>query len=97
MVVSIRGYVWSKEIFREVFTEVVDEIVYPATWWDAVKERWYPKFLKRIFPPKYICKDKVIHKTVRHIHTCPHINVATRGSCLHFLSAKSCHKTVDEK
>lgn len=35
------------------------EIRYPATWWDAVKLRWFPAWLLRRYPPVH-----VVHKTV---------------------------------
>lgn len=30
-----------------------EAIVYPATWWDAVKDRWFPRWLRRRFPPRF--------------------------------------------
>ena len=39
---------------------------YPATWWDAFKNRWYPKFLKNRFPVNWA------HFNLYNI--CPHIN-----------------------
>ena len=41
---------------------------YPATWWDALKNRWYPKFLKKWFPIEWD------HFNLYNI--CPHINHA---------------------
>lgn len=29
------------------------QLKYPRTWWDAVKARWFPKWLLRKFPIKY--------------------------------------------
>lgn len=39
---------------------------YPETWWDAFKERWYPKFLKKRFPVRW--------DHFRLYNICPHIN-----------------------
>ena len=41
---------------------------YPATWWDAFKNRWYPKFLKTRFPVSW--------DHFRLYNICPHINQA---------------------
>lgn len=29
---------------------IVDKHQYPKTWWDAFKQRWFPQFLRRLFP-----------------------------------------------
>ena len=39
---------------------------YPETWWDAFKNRWYPKFLKKRFPVKW--------DAFKLYNICPHIN-----------------------
>lgn len=33
--------------------ERVEEISYPLNWWEAVRERWFPKFWLRIYPVRY--------------------------------------------
>jgi len=49
---------------------------YPATWWDAFKNRWYPQFLKKRFPVSW--------DHFRLYNICPHINhVFPSNSALH--------------
>lgn len=33
-----------------------ETIGYPATWWDAIKERWFPLFVLEEFPVRYVTK-----------------------------------------
>ena len=44
--IQVRGYVWSQEPSRY-------ETKYPRDWWQAVKERWFPKWLLERFPIEY--------------------------------------------
>lgn len=37
----------------EVARRRLTEYRWPATWWDAVKERWYPTWAKRRWPVRY--------------------------------------------
>lgn len=30
------------------------DVQYPETWWDAVKERWFPDWLKKWYPVEYL-------------------------------------------
>ncbi len=46
----------------------IEKIKYPSTWWDAFKDRWYPKFLKKRFPINW--------EHFRLYNICPHINEA---------------------
>lgn len=45
---------------------------YPATWWDAVKERWAPRWLRRMYPVRY--KHISIHQKI-YKAVCPHVLV----------------------
>lgn len=38
------------EVFGEVRQEV--EVQYPSTWWDALKARFFPEWLRRRYPPR---------------------------------------------
>lgn len=33
--------------------EYSETITYPVTWWDAFKDRWFPKWLQKRFPVNY--------------------------------------------
>ena len=77
-IAKIQIVLWSNKI-RE---EVQETIKFPRDWWQAVKERFFPKFLKRKYPVKYQYRDIVFH----HFHTCPHIDRAVEGNHLEFLS-----------
>lgn len=39
---------------------------YPSTWWNAFKNRWYPRFLKKRFPVEW--------DEFKLYNICPHIN-----------------------
>ena len=39
-------------------------VSYPATWWQALKHRWFPKWLTKLFPIKW--------RQVETIRFCPH-------------------------
>jgi hypothetical protein len=41
------------EFTRYITSETIEEISYPTTWWDAVKERFFPKTALKKFPVKY--------------------------------------------
>lgn len=47
VVYSLYGRMWGKECSRPI------EIRYPKNWIEAVKERWLPYRLRKIFPIKY--------------------------------------------
>lgn len=38
----------------KLFTRQLSKHKYPADWVQAFKERWFPKWLKKFFPVKYI-------------------------------------------
>lgn len=42
----LQGYIWGE-------TGKTETIKYPATWRDAFKERWFPKWLLRRYPVNY--------------------------------------------
>lgn len=47
--IALRGLVVTLE--KAFFGEVVEDqhIEFPSTWWDAVKQRWFPQWLQRKF------------------------------------------------
>ena len=69
---------------KEVTKTVVDHVKYPATWKDAIKERFYPDFLKARFPVNYIYRNVEIH----HFHVCPHLDVPSQATHLDFCIGK---------
>jgi len=46
IVLSFRSYLWGEDLGDVV-------IKYPENWWEAFKERWYPKYILDKFPVKY--------------------------------------------
>ncbi|KKM18977.1 hypothetical protein LCGC14_1660340 [marine sediment metagenome] len=58
---------------NQIHTETIKGDDVPVTWWDGFKEEYFPRFLKRRFPPK-IRQTFTEHKT---IHVCPHLNYRT--------------------
>ena len=70
-----------KDIMKGIFTQVRMvlntltqehyQLKYPRTWWDAVKARWFPKWLLRKFPVEY--------SAVYTTHVFPEMAVPTYG------------------
>jgi hypothetical protein len=46
LTLMVHGYVWGE-------SGETQTICYPATWWDAVKERWFPAWLNARYPIRY--------------------------------------------
>ena len=46
MTLLVHGYIWGE-------SGKTQTIRYPATWWDAVKERWFPQWLLARYPVTY--------------------------------------------
>lgn len=51
---------------------------YPKDWWQAVKERWFPKWAKNKWPIKYV----VIDISENKFAVCPHL--PCDGSIMHY-------------
>lgn len=49
----------------KALTQEVETVAYPADWWQALKARWYPGWMKRLAPVRY-----TRHTFVRY---CPHL------------------------
>ena len=72
---------------RHTHDEVTEEMVktYPATMWEELKRDFWPDWLKRRYPVRYIREVKhVLHK---HYNICPHLN-APQGNHLDFIVEK---------
>lgn len=77
MVHRLCWWVWG----RDVSQTVVATTSYPASWWEAFKDRFLPKFLQKRFPVERVYVDTIIH----HFHVCPHINYKfENASQIHF-------------
>ena len=64
----VRGHVWSNQIHQLTRREEV-----PATWWDGVKQAFFPMWLVKRMP----IRVRTILTEVKYIHTCPHLNIST--------------------
>lgn len=66
---TLRGYIWS-EPPKSI------RVRYPSTWWDAFKERWFPKWAVEAYPVDYtietmegqIFYPKLPHTVPEHVH-----------------------------
>lgn len=59
--VNIKGYLWGEEAAKR-------EIQYPQDWWQAFKERWFPKCLLKKYPVIYthiVMEAKAIYPNFR--------------------------------
>jgi len=46
IVLRVTGHIWAEQL-------VSDEFQWPADWWEAFKERWFPAWAKRRWPVRY--------------------------------------------
>lgn len=46
---QMSGFVWGEELEAEI-------VSYPSSWWDALKDRWFPNWLERRFPVRMTTK-----------------------------------------
>jgi len=62
--VRVDGLHWLRAVDRDDFIarcrqwflgtpSVVEQVTFPATWWDAFKERWFPLWLRRLSPVSF--------------------------------------------
>lgn len=57
----------------------------PADWWQALRERWFPKWWLKKWPVKYRVETKeVVTKTIIY-NVCPHLHVTDNRNHLQFL------------
>jgi hypothetical protein len=54
---EVNAYVWSQDAGKKV------EFKYPADWWQAVKERFSPKWFTKKYPVVYITKTFIVKAT----------------------------------
>jgi len=78
-------------LLRGVPTEYQDEVAFswPADWWQAFKERWFPRWLLKKYPVAYRT-EVVARKLVEHRY-CPHIRTPPGNGdkvCFDYLLAK---------
>jgi hypothetical protein len=48
----------ASEKLEEIEIEATVTVDYPATWWQHFKHRWYPEWLQKRFPVRYISKTE---------------------------------------
>jgi len=64
---------------------------WPADWWQAVKERFAPQWVKRWFPVKY---ERVDIDQKIYASCCPHLDIKFRDDVNHyhfqFMAGESC-------
>lgn len=73
--------------FSGFFAGLADETInierrYPADWWQAFRERWFPAFWLRRWPVQYV--EISIHQP-RFKAVCPHLRVNQQGPHIEFL------------
>lgn len=84
IVAQIERTVWSKKIGHE-------DIRYPADWWEAVKERWAPRWFLRRWPVRYR------HFDVSVYHTYPGLTVREERPTLRVSHFTHTDKRPDEE
>jgi hypothetical protein len=58
---------------------------WPTDWWQALKERWWPRWALRRWPVEY--KHLDIHETI-YKAVCPHVTSKENRLCFQWLSEK---------
>lgn len=58
---------------------------WPRTWWDALKDRWFPSWAKTRWPPQY---DSIDIDQPLYLAVCPHLYTEPQGSHLEWLAAE---------
>ena len=71
LVARLSAFVYGLEVDRIVVNKQ-----WPATWWDAVKERWFPNWAKQRWPVRW---DSVEVDEPKFI-VCPHLDVPGQES-----------------
>jgi len=59
---------------------------YPADWWQAFKDRWFPKWLLRKYPVQ--CREIIIHKKIYRA-VCPHVHADPPATHLRWLAEET--------
>jgi hypothetical protein len=61
MIIEFRTWLYGEELARQ-------EVSYPAGWWQAFKFRWFPGFLKSVWPVEYetvVVEAKILYPLLR--------------------------------
>lgn len=61
---------------KDTKEEVRGSVSYPADWWQAFKERWFPMWLLRICPVHRV-SHSLTYVTINETRICPHIPMRT--------------------
>ncbi len=80
---KIRLFLLGQNTHNEVTEDVVK--TYPATIWEELKRDFWPDWLVRKYPVRYIREVK--HVLNKHYNICPHLN-APQGNHLDFMFQK---------
>lgn len=62
LVVRLQGYVWAEEIQNETASLTVE---WPASVWQAFKDRWFPAWALRRWPVKLASSTQIFKFTVK--------------------------------
>lgn len=74
IMMRIKGFVWAEQAQRQ-------EVQYPANWWQAFKERWFPAWLLERWPvehKKHIFDVKCVYPNFRP-------SLPEQDYCLHLI------------
>lgn len=83
LTIKLEGFLFQKKTSD---TAIFDTVQIPKDWWEAVKERFFPKFLLLRYPVKYrIIQSKIVTNITK---TCPHLNIASDKDHIDFLITK---------
>lgn len=63
------------------------DAVWPANWWQAFRERWFPSWWLRRHPVRTVRHAVKIYKTYTRQSVCPHISPKTTNDHFYFLAS----------
>jgi hypothetical protein len=80
LVLELEASFWGKTDSK---TTEGKKFSFPADWWEAFKERWFPKALLKKYPVKRC--HQVIQTLTSTTHVCPHLNWKSPTPHLEFI------------
>ena len=79
--------IWTVHMMLQGLIQPTETISYPADWWQGVKLRWLPKWLKRRYPIKM-----TLHRFQRF---CPHLGDGEPDSHVRYLKLPNGEAPLD--
>ena len=63
----------SNVVRAESTAHIVERVVVPADWWQAVRARWWPAFWLKWYPVKQTTHPVSLSTEIKFVKNCPHL------------------------